>query len=84
MIIDIYFFFLIPAIMCPDLPDPANGQIMYATDTTPEFEFETTATYVCNPEYGLLEGNGIRTCGGDGSTYRGIWEGEVPVCDRKL
>ena len=70
--------------MCPELTDPANGRIIFATDTAPQFEFGTTATYICDLEYGLLEGNGIRTCGGDGSSYRGTWDGDVPVCERKI
>ena len=76
------------AIMCPDLPDPSNGYIMYAmenmppteVDMTPPFDFMTVANYECNTGYGLFGGDTMRTCAGLGPT--GEWNGTAPTCHR--
>ena len=69
--------------MCLPLTIPANGQVTYANDTTPNYEFTTQATYVCDQDYALVEGNSIRSCGGDGSSSIGTWSGNEPRCERK-
>lgn len=41
------------AVMCASLDNFANGIITYANDTTPDYDFATTATYTCNDGYRL-------------------------------
>ena len=56
-----------------------NGDITYAMDTTAPFDYQTRATYSCNPGYGLSGGDTVRTCTGtlDGN---GDWTGIAPIC----
>ena len=68
------------AIMCPDLPDPSNGFILYAMNMTPPFDFMTVANYECNTGYGLFGGDTMRTCAGLDPT--GEWNGTAPTCQR--
>ena len=69
--------------MCLELTAPANGQIEYNTDQTPDFDFGTVATYHCDRGYGISGGNGVRMCGGDVSSFVGLWSGIDPSCERK-
>ena len=62
--------------MCPDLPDPVNGMITFATDTTAEFDFMTTATYSCDSGYALVGMDTVRTCVGEEE-----WSGTAPTCE---
>ena len=71
------------AIECPALSDPANGGIVYVSDTSAPYDFGTTATYSCNSGYSLV-GDEVRTCGGDGSNTIGVWDLSEPSCERML
>ena len=73
----------IAAIMCVELTAPANGQIAYSTDQTPDFDFGTVVTYTCDRGYGISGGDSERLCGGDGSTSNGMWSEVAPSCERK-
>ena len=67
--------------MCPLLPYPDNGFITY-TEQGISLGFMETATYACNPGYGLSGGDTVRTCvGAAGSS--GEWSGVAPTCERK-
>ncbi len=67
------------AITCSTLAPPMNGMIIYATDTTAPFDYQTTATYSCDAGYGLSVGDTVRTCSGslEGDGY---WTGTAPIC----
>ena len=67
--------------MCPALTPPTNGVIVYASDTSADFDFETTATFSCNPGFGMVGGDEVRTCGGNGSSATGVWTGNQTVCE---
>ena len=79
----VYSFFIVStlAIACEDLPDPSNGEINFSLDKTAPFEFETTATYSCDPGFGISGGDPVRTCGGDGSSPSGEWTGNASTCE---
>ena len=77
-------FKLPTAIMCPDLADPVNGDIMFSLDNTAPYAFATTATYQCDVGFGRTGGNEVRTCGGDGSSTTGEWSGTAPTCEGKV
>lgn len=77
-----YQLFLHAAIMCPDLPDPDNGDITFVTDVTATFDVLTTATYSCDPGFGLNGGTAVRTCNGDSTSPIGDWSGTAPTCER--
>ncbi len=64
------------AVMCPQLTQPTNGTITYATDMSPDFDFLTIATYSCNTNFALVEGDSIRQCSGDNT-----WNGTAPSCE---
>lgn len=51
---------------------------------TSTYVVSTVATYSCDPGYGLSGGDTARTCGGDGSTTTGVWDGMMPTCQRTL
>ncbi len=63
--------------MCPDLSDPANGQIIYDGDTQAPFIVDTKATYSCAAGF-VLQGPEERTCEGD--TRNGVWSVMAPSC----
>ena len=65
--------------MCPDIPDPENGQIVFDADTTCPFDLGTTATYSCHYGYSLV-GEAVRTCEGDGTQEYGTWSTPAPEC----
>ena len=67
-------------VMCEDIPDPDNGQIVFGDDTTCPFDLGTTATYSCYPGYSLV-GDAVRTCEGDGTQEEGTWSNTAPQCD---
>ena len=57
-----------------------NGMIMYSSDTTAPYDFETTATHQCIEGFSLVGGDEVRTCTGDGSSSNGSWSGQPPAC----
>ncbi len=68
------------------LPDFPNGMIVYATDTTPDFDLTTTATYNCDNGYFLDLSNGdrVRTCvDNNDNDADGVFTGQAPECVRK-
>ena len=77
--------FNFPAITCSLLGTLANGIITYDPDTTPPFNFETSATYSCNTGYGLsLSGTSYRSCLGSPIGGGGQWTGrDSATCDCK-
>ena len=66
------------AVFCPLLPNPRNGLINYASDTTAPFDYQTTAQYQCNLGYGLVSSSSgtSKVCGPTGE-----WIGIAPVCN---
>ena len=74
---DLQFYSL--AIECAALNVPDNGLITFDPDTTAPHSFTTTATYGCNPGYGLSGGDRVRTCVGS-SAGPGVWSGTAPMC----
>ena len=69
------------AIMCPDLPDPANGRVTFSADGLAPFVLATVATYSCEPGYGLSSTD-TRTCVDEsGETDPvGTWDGDASTC----
>ncbi|CAI8000473.1 Sushi, von Willebrand factor type A, EGF and pentraxin domain-containing protein 1, partial [Geodia barretti] len=57
------------AVNCPDLPDPANGEVTLSGIT-----FDSTATYRCVVGFGLV-GVSVRYCQADST-----WSGQAPTC----
>lgn len=66
------------AIVCPTLSTPFNGQISFSSLLNTA---NVTATYSCDIGFGLSGGDEVLTCGGDGSSPNGEWNGTPPVCD---
>ncbi len=64
---------------CTSLTPPTNGIISYSPDNTPPFNYQTMATYSCNPGYGLSVGDSVRTCISS-SAGAGEWTGTAPIC----
>ncbi len=64
--------FLQDGIVCPTLLDPTNGHITFLVDPSTSV---LTATYACDPGYGLSIGDMVRTCLGS------EWNGVEPVCE---
>ena len=69
--------------MCPDLPDPDNGQTMFSPDNEAPFVLTTEATYSCDSGYGLMGGDTVRTCEENGGSVIGTWSGMAPSCGGK-
>jgi len=67
------------AITCGDLGVIIDGVIRYSTNSP--YSFGTTATHSCLRGYGLASGDLVRTCGGDGLTASGVWNGTAGICD---
>ena len=70
-------------IMCVDIADPENGQIVFSPDTLAPFNYGTVATFSCVTGFGL-DGESTRRCDGNESSVNGIWSGSNPVCNREL
>ncbi len=65
---------------CPEL-DLANGQISYASDSTPDIVVGTEATHTCDNAY-ALSGASVLTCTqGNPNNIIGIWDLPSPTCD---
>ena len=78
---------ILTGITCSESAVPSNiavnGMIVYSSgDTTPPFDFGTTATYQCNGGYSLASGDIERSCTGDGRSTVGEWDGTAPQCSR--
>lgn len=73
-------FCILAAIMCGDIPDPVNGQIVFVPDVVAPFAHQTMATYSCSSELMLEDGINPRVCEGDGSTNVGEWSGAHLQC----
>ncbi|XP_064387965.1 uncharacterized protein LOC135336171 isoform X3 [Halichondria panicea] len=69
------------ALTCSGLSVPQNGRIFFTPDTTSPYDYNSVATYACNPGFGLTGGDPTRTCGGDDSSTSGVWSGTAPVCN---
>ena len=68
---------------CLHIPDPENGQILFAPDKVAPFDRATAAAYSCDPGFGLTSGDTVRTCDRMNETSaEGEWSGEEPSCDR--
>ena len=52
-------------------------------DKVAPFDLGTTAKYVCDLGYGVIEGADVRTCVKDGFNETGLWSGAAPTCDGK-
>ena len=65
----VFSFFFWAEIKCPDLTDPANGDL-----TMNSISVGATANFSCNSGY-FLVGEAVLTCGGDGT-----WSAEPPQC----
>ncbi len=57
-------------VLCPTLPDPANGDVSVQSRTV-----GGTATYTCSTGY-TLSGSSTRTC-----QTNGVWSGTAPTCN---
>ena len=75
--------YIATALTCSGLSVPQNGRIFFTPDTTSPYDYNSVATYACNPGFGLTGGDPTRTCGGDDSSTSGVWSGTAPVCNRK-
>ena len=72
------------AIECEPLTAIVNAIISYSTVGSPNYAFETVATYSCNFGFFMdltVGGSGTRTCGddGDGNTL-GVFSDTAPSC----
>ena len=65
-------FFIILAILCKELDNPANGRV-HVNGRKPGAE----ARYTCNPGF-RLSGQRLRVCQDDGS-----FSGQAPTCKSK-
>ena len=63
-------FFLLTAVDCGNLTDPANGSVTHTSGTT----YGQNASYSCDTGYNLV-GNSTRTC----QAIRN-WSGSAPTC----
>ncbi len=77
-----YSFTKILAITC-SADDVANGMVIYSSDTTPPYDYGTTATYECDTGYEQTGGDRERSCTGDGIIQSGDWNGITAICSRK-
>ncbi len=74
----------ITAITCSALTAIENGMIVYSSDTTPPYDYGTTAVYECDTGYEITSGDKNINCTGDGTTQSGDWNGFPAMCSRKL
>ncbi len=71
------------AITCTGLVDaPLNGSIRYSNeaDSADNYSFGTSADYVCDEGFGLIDGPSSRECYGDGVTAVGQFMGSSTTC----
>ncbi len=80
--INLISLFFPAAAQCPSLTTPLNSLITYSPDTTPPYDYLTTATYECTTGYGLTGGDKLRACIGSTAVDDG-WTGDAPSCTSK-
>lgn len=81
------YIFCLKGIICFALADvPDNGRITYSNEANGDgnYPFSTTATYVCDDGFGLVDGPALRECSGDGSRVFGLFIGMSSTCAGKL
>ena len=61
-------------LMCPDLQNPADGSVTYDG-----LDAGSRAVYTCSQGFRLVGGDGVRTCGSNGT-----WSGQPPLCSSGL
>ena len=66
-------------IVCETLELLEDGSVTYSVGEGDPLVFGTSATYSCDIGYSLM-GEEIRTCGGNGSSVTGEWNGTEPTC----
>ena len=66
-------------IVCEALELLEDGSVTYSVGEGDPLVFGTSATYSCDIGYSLM-GEEIRTCGGNGSSVTGEWNGTEPTC----
>ena len=71
-------------ITCAAVSDPTNGGVSFdsSTDVNGNYAFGTVATFACDPSFGR-NGAETRTCGGDGRSPTGSFDGTSPICERE-
>ena len=77
-VIDTSHLFLPVLLICPDLNNPQNGQVM--VDDVNNFQ-GSNATYSCNIGFELIGGS-MRVCENTGGSI-GDWSGSDPTCQRR-
>ena len=65
------------AVVCQDIPDPDNGNILFMDDNVSPFVNGTRAVYICDTGYRLEGESDTRVCDGEN------WSGAAPVCTRR-
>ena len=71
--------YALTAIVCQELGPLDDGSVTYSVAEGDPLVFGTRATYSCDMGYSLM-GEEIRTCGGNGSSVVGEWNGTEPTC----
>ncbi len=79
----VFFLLIIIAVTCQSLTSPVNGRIDYQADAIAPFAFETTVTYSCDTNFGLHDGDRVRTCVRS-PAGPGMWNGTAPTCEGQL
>ena len=77
--------FTISGITCVLLTDPTNGDATtydMSSDVIGNYPFGTVASFSCMTGFGIV-GIVTRTCGGDGSSVMGTFDGSTPTCECK-
>ena len=70
--------------MCLDIPDPANGDILFQPDNSAPFDLNTEAMYICNTGYVPVGGDLFQVCIPNHDFDIGYWNGTAPSCEREL
>ena len=66
-------------ITCSSLSPLANGQIVYSTNGT--LTYGVMATYLCEEGFALSGETQVRTCGSNGFSPNGEWDGDAQTCE---
>ena len=64
---------------------PTDVEVVFdmSADGNGNYAFGTVATFACDSGFGR-NGAETRTCGGDGSSPMGAFDGTSPTCEREL